>query len=164
MPISYNCIPNQEDLNKWPHLRDLDFQEVEDKEVMLLIGLKERPGLFIPLECKAREETEPIAIRYSLGWVVMGPTGGEKDNKNHSVNFVRMVDDHESRRGPVKSQRRDSVENRMVGPRELKNTTKDKRCLSNQLRETNKRESCTADDKEMERQVQNEHLQHQLER
>ena len=56
---------------------------------MLLIGLKENPGLFLPLECKSSGHDEPIAIRYSLGWTVMGPMGDQKGNHSCSVNLVR---------------------------------------------------------------------------
>ena len=35
--------------------------------------------LFLPLEYKAGGEDEPVAVRYSLGWTVIGPVGGQKD-------------------------------------------------------------------------------------
>ena len=55
---------------------------------MLLIGLKEKPPLFLPLACKEGSDGEPIAVRYSLGWTVMGPIGGEKEDDGFSVNFT----------------------------------------------------------------------------
>ncbi|CAH3133411.1 unnamed protein product, partial [Pocillopora meandrina] len=67
MPISTSCIVKTEDLTWWPHLRDIDIPVLENGEVLLLIGLKENPGLFLPLECKSGGHDEPIAIRYSLG-------------------------------------------------------------------------------------------------
>ena len=36
---------------------------------MLVIGLKGKPNLFLPLEYKAGED-KPVAVRYSLGWAV----------------------------------------------------------------------------------------------
>lgn len=75
MPISSSCIPKPEDLARWPHLEDIDIPVLRDGEVMLLIGFKERPSLFLPLEFKAGGDNEPIAVRYSLGWTVMGPMG-----------------------------------------------------------------------------------------
>ena len=57
---------------------------------MLLIGLKERPLLFLPLEVREGGDEEPIAIRYSLGWTVMGPVGGAKETRDCLVNFARM--------------------------------------------------------------------------
>ena len=82
MPISRSCIPREGDLARWPHLQGVDIPAVRDTEVLLLIGLKEKPGLFLPLEVKAGDVDEPIAIRYSLGWMVMGPKGERKKKAN----------------------------------------------------------------------------------
>ena len=50
MPISSDCIAKKGDLNRWPHVCDIELQELAVGEVMLVIGLKEKPGLFLPLE------------------------------------------------------------------------------------------------------------------
>ncbi|CAH3014551.1 unnamed protein product [Porites evermanni] len=69
MPISTSCIASQrEDLVRWTHLHGIDIPSIEDGEVSLLIGLKERPTLFLLLELKTGGDNEPIAIQYSLGW------------------------------------------------------------------------------------------------
>ena len=52
---------------------------------MLVTGHKEKPNLFLPLEYKARGEDEPVAVRYSLGWTVIGPVGGQKDDPKCSA-------------------------------------------------------------------------------
>ena len=52
MPISSDCIAKKGGLNRWPHLCDIELQELEVGEVMLVIGLKEKPNLFLPLEYK----------------------------------------------------------------------------------------------------------------
>ncbi|CAH3124280.1 unnamed protein product [Porites lobata] len=68
MPISTSCIASQrEDLVRWTHLHGIDIPSIEDGEVSLLIGLKKRPTLFLPLELKTGDN-EPIAIQYGLGW------------------------------------------------------------------------------------------------
>ena len=56
----------------------------------MLIGEKERPSLFLPLEYKMGEETEPVAIKYSLGWTVIGPVGGKKVDPSCGVNLIHM--------------------------------------------------------------------------
>ena len=89
--ISPSCIPKNEDLACWLHLRGIDIPEVGNREVLLLIGLKEKPSLFLPLEFKAGGIDEPIAIRYSLGWTVIGPTGERKEVEHCSVNFVQVT-------------------------------------------------------------------------
>ena len=59
---------------------------------MLVIGLKERPNLLLPLEHKAEGEDKPVAVRYSLGWTVIGPVGGQKDEPNCSANFTCTIE------------------------------------------------------------------------
>ena len=56
---------------------------------MLLIGLKEKPRLFLPLEVRQGGENAPIAIRYSLGWTILGPVSGAKETRDSLVNFAR---------------------------------------------------------------------------
>lgn len=59
---------------------------------MLVIGLKEKPSLFLPLECRAGEEGGPVAVIYSLEWTVIGPVSGESYSSGYSANFLRLVD------------------------------------------------------------------------
>ena len=94
MPISRSCVPIEGDLARWRHLQGVDdIPEVRDRDVLLLIGLKEKPGLFLSLEVKAGDVDEPIAIRYSLGWTVMGPMGERKKDEHCSVNFLQSAHD-----------------------------------------------------------------------
>ena len=76
-PITESCIAKKEDLEKWPHLRDIELRQLDITSVMLIVGLKDNPSLFLPLECRAGGKGEPVATRYSLGWTVIGPVGGE---------------------------------------------------------------------------------------
>ena len=99
MPISTSCIVKTEDLTWRSHLRYIDIPVLENREVLLLIGLKENPDLFLPLECKSGGHDEPIAIRYSLGWTVMGPMEGQKRDHGCSLNFVRTKESQLTQRG-----------------------------------------------------------------
>ena len=90
MPVSESCITRNEDLSKCSHLQDVSLREIETKEVMLLIGLRDQPSLFVPLEHRIGKPDEPVAVRYSLGWTVMGTVGGQKNNSDYSVNFVQQ--------------------------------------------------------------------------
>lgn len=72
MLISGSCIAKKEDLENWPHLSGIELQQLDIGGVMLVIGLKEKPNLFLPLECRAGGEGEPVAVRYSLEWTVDG--------------------------------------------------------------------------------------------
>ena len=86
MPISEACIAKKEDVRSWSHLRDLPLQELETREVMLVIGLQENSSIFLPLEYRSGEEKDPVAIRYSLGWTVIGPVGEKMDGMCATTN------------------------------------------------------------------------------
>ena len=90
MPITENCIAKKEDLEHWPHLHDVELQQLDIRSVMLVVGLKDNPSLFLPLECRAGIEGEPVVVRYSLGWTVIGPVGGESCNSERLVNFCSL--------------------------------------------------------------------------
>lgn len=49
MPIPDSCIAKKEDLEKRPHLSDIELQQLDIGGVMLVTGLKERPVLAIGL-------------------------------------------------------------------------------------------------------------------
>ena len=93
MPISRSCSPREGDLARWPNLQGVGIPAERDTEVLLLIALKEKPSIFLPLEVKAGEVDEPIAIRYSLGWTVMGSVGERKKDEHCSVNFLQSAHD-----------------------------------------------------------------------
>ena len=90
IPVAVSCIPRKEDISNWSHLRDINLRQLSQSDVGLIIGLKEKPTLFIPLECRSGGSGEPVAVRYSLGWTVMGPLSGVRDSEHCSVNFVGL--------------------------------------------------------------------------
>ena len=74
IPVEVSCIPQREDISNWSHLRDINLQQLSQPDVGLIIGLKEKPTLFIPLECRSRGNGEPLAVRYSRGLDSHGST------------------------------------------------------------------------------------------
>ena len=58
---------------------DVPITELVVDEITLIIGLKEKPGILLPLEYRTGSENDPVAIRYGLGWTVVGPVGERKD-------------------------------------------------------------------------------------
>lgn len=89
IPVAVSCIPRKRDISNWSHLRDINLPQSSESDVALIIGLKEKPTLFVPLECRSGGNDEPVAVRYSLGWIIMGPLSGVRDSEHCSVNFVR---------------------------------------------------------------------------
>lgn len=59
---------------------------------MLVIGFKEKLNLFLFLEYKVGGEDELVVVRYSLGWIVIGFVGGQKDDLNCLVNFICLIE------------------------------------------------------------------------
>ena len=59
---------------------------------MLLVGLKEKPNLFLPVEYRVGQDGEPVAVRHSLGWAMIGPVGGGSYTADCSVNLLRVVE------------------------------------------------------------------------
>jgi hypothetical protein len=51
IPISKDCISRKQDLKNWPHLQNIDLSEAQCNKVMLIIGLKAIPQLFLPHPC-----------------------------------------------------------------------------------------------------------------
>ena len=90
IPVSSTCIPRKDDISNWPHLRDVELLESRVSDAGLIIGVKEKPTLFIPLEGRSGGDSELVAVRYSLGWTVMGPLSGTRVDERCSVNFVRL--------------------------------------------------------------------------
>ena len=91
MPIAGSCIARKEDIKSWPHLNGVPITELDVNEVTLVIGLQERPSIFLPLEYRIGGENDPLAIRYSLGWTVVGPIGESRENNCYTMNLARTV-------------------------------------------------------------------------
>ncbi|XP_055955970.1 uncharacterized protein LOC126816200 [Patella vulgata] len=91
LPITKNCIPMTDDIKSYPHLDDISLGHVDIPEVSLLVGLKENPSLFIPLESRSSgNEHDPIAVRYNLGWMILGPLNDSKSCDDFTVNYLKV--------------------------------------------------------------------------
>ena len=67
--VSQRSIATAEDLEKWPHLSDVELHSIENKEVRVLIG-SDVPEAFWGLEERCGKRREPYAARSPLGWAV----------------------------------------------------------------------------------------------
>ncbi|KAL4009002.1 hypothetical protein ACER0C_002854 [Sarotherodon galilaeus] len=75
MPVDLGNIPNQQDLDDWPHLKHVHLPEIK-ANVELLIGMN-MPRALEPLEVIRSVGDGPFAIRTVLGWTVNGPLNRE---------------------------------------------------------------------------------------
>ena len=91
MPDS--CVPSNSDVMDWPHLKGMDLSKISEADVGLIIGLKENPRLLIPFEYRAGSKSEPVAVRYSLGWTVIGLMNGKRSADGCSMNRVNLANE-----------------------------------------------------------------------
>ena len=87
IPISPNLIPTRKVLNKLAHLRDIEFPQVANATVTLLIGT-DSPEIFCTREFRKGCGGQPVAVRTPLGWSLLGPSLSLSVSKNCPVNFV----------------------------------------------------------------------------
>ncbi|XP_064631645.1 uncharacterized protein LOC135489940 [Lineus longissimus] len=79
-----------EEIDKHPHLKDIEFPVVEPGKVQLLIG-QDVPEALIPLEVKRGEGGAPYAVRTALGWTLNGPTTANQSS-HATAHFINSVD------------------------------------------------------------------------
>ena len=71
MPVSRLNIPQQEDIAKWSHLRNIELHHL-DAEVDLLIET-DAPKVMEPWELINSQREGPYVVRTRVGWVINGP-------------------------------------------------------------------------------------------
>jgi hypothetical protein len=86
LPISRESVPNQRDVNRWPHLKGINIPRI-DAEVGLLIG-SDVPEVLQPREVRESKDGGPFATRTIFGWVLNGPLG-RNDCQIPTANFVQ---------------------------------------------------------------------------
>ena len=91
IPVSSTCIPQKDDISNWPHLRDVELLESSVSDVGLIIGLKEKPTLFIPLECRSGGDSKPVAVRYSKEFYVEAEQS-HKDGSTELRNIKGVIE------------------------------------------------------------------------
>ncbi|KAL5022237.1 hypothetical protein ScPMuIL_001392 [Solemya velum] len=92
IPTSPESIPRQSDIANWSHLKGLEFPEIDEKEVTILIG-SDIPEVFWVQEERRGRRKEPYAIRSILGWTLMGPVGNTTQSDRFSVNYTKCQDE-----------------------------------------------------------------------
>ncbi|KAJ8377835.1 hypothetical protein AAFF_G00251540 [Aldrovandia affinis] len=92
IPVTKDNIPHQEDVNRWPHLKEVKLPSIQ-AEVGLLIGANV-PKAMEPLQVVSSVDDGPYAVRTILGWTVNGPLRGGSNimetNKRTEVTANRI--------------------------------------------------------------------------
>ena len=86
LSVRSDCIGKQEDVERWPYLRDIVIPHI-NAEIGLLIG-SDVPEILQPYEVRLSENGGPYASKTLLGWVLNGPLGRE-DSSVPIVNCIQ---------------------------------------------------------------------------
>ncbi|KAK3882373.1 hypothetical protein Pcinc_013239 [Petrolisthes cinctipes] len=87
--IDLSGLASKVEIQKWPHLQNLEIPQLEVDQVHLLIG-QDCADLLLPMEIKKGRLGEPFAIRTSLGWAINGPIDPSKSAVRSSY-FVHSI-------------------------------------------------------------------------
>ncbi|XP_043240719.1 uncharacterized protein LOC122391120 [Amphibalanus amphitrite] len=91
IPVSRTELCKAEDVEPWPHVRDVLPEEIE-AEVGLLIGVNV-PEAFEPLDFVPSCDGGPFAVKTRLGWVVNGPVRSRKLTEVRATsNRIRLLE------------------------------------------------------------------------
>ena len=69
IPLKHTKVTRS--VEQWPHLPQVCLPKVERKKISIVIGTNIQE-VFIPLEVKRGKPNEPIAIKSSIGWSILG--------------------------------------------------------------------------------------------
>lgn len=70
--IDLSGLASKVEIQKWPHLQNLEIPELEVDQVHLLIG-QDCTDMLLPMETKKGRPGEHFAIRTPPGWAINGP-------------------------------------------------------------------------------------------
>ena len=90
LPISRRSIPTASDVARRSHLDGIDFPELLNETVGIIIGSDVPEGHWV-LDQRRGGRKEPYAIQTPLGWTLMGASGSES-SQEFQANFVESQD------------------------------------------------------------------------
>lgn len=88
IPVSKENIPRQEDVNSWPHLKEVKLPVIQ-ANIGLLIGANV-PKAMEPLQVIQSVDNGPYAVRTILGWTINGPLRGGGVSKTNAWTKVTV--------------------------------------------------------------------------
>jgi hypothetical protein len=87
MNVGQRNISNSAKIQRYNHLKNIEFLELEDIGIYILIGTNV-PEAYWVLDSKRGKRKEPYATRGLLGWTIHGPFSPTSRENNVSVNFL----------------------------------------------------------------------------
>ena len=86
LPVTSRDIPEQGDVDKWPHLSDICVTRV-NAEVGLLIG-NDCAEALEPREVRQSKDKGPYALKTIFGWTINGPLSRKQDDARRTANII----------------------------------------------------------------------------
>ena len=85
-----NCIPNEKDMRRFNHLRDVMIPDLANQKVQLLIGANTLAA-HVQHDIRFGESGQPAAVLTGLGWTLFGPEMESNKAENSVVqsNFIQ---------------------------------------------------------------------------
>ena len=78
LPVSKESIPTAGDVVGWSHLHGIEFSELENENVSMIIG-SDAPEAHWVLEQRRGGPKEPYAVRTPLGWTRIKNSEAEQE-------------------------------------------------------------------------------------
>ncbi|KAK3739659.1 hypothetical protein QZH41_014205, partial [Actinostola sp. cb2023] len=72
-------------VSKWSHLKDIVIPDVDEKQVLMLVGVNV-PEAQVHVEHRIRRAGEPYAVRTLLGWAMLRPVDSTNSCQSSKVN------------------------------------------------------------------------------
>ena len=88
IPVTKDNIPTDEDLRKWPYLKEVELEPI-NASIGLLIGAN-APRVLEPWRVINSEGNGPFAVKTLLGWVINGPLGHSEDSDMNNCHPARV--------------------------------------------------------------------------
>lgn len=83
MPVSTLNIPQQKDIDQWPHLKPVKLHNI-NADVELLTGT-DASNVLEPWEVINSVDGGPYAVKTKVGWVINGPLRTRSNSKSKNV-------------------------------------------------------------------------------
>ena len=94
IPLDKSHVPSAQVAKSWPHLQQIadKFPVLENCPIALLIGYDVSKALIPRQSIVGQNDTDPFAVRTSLGWSIVGNTGlkAHSSNNRFSNKIVRV--------------------------------------------------------------------------
>ena len=91
---SQSLPTNGDNQNTFDHLQDIQIPKICASEVTILIGAN-APDIFLQLEVRRGNPTQPYAIKTILGWSLLGNTTErekpQKDGREYHINRIEVL-------------------------------------------------------------------------